>query len=137
MENYESYYDIRYPAAERSAGRPLRTSSAYPWHAAHGAVFGEKAGWERVNHYSVPGDESLRPRGWAGHHWSPCVETEHVAVRERAGLFDESSFAMIEIIGPGRRVVLRARLRRTRATGHPAPSSTPRRSTTAAASRWT
>ncbi len=100
VENYESYYDIRYPAAERSAGRPLRTSSAYPWHAAHGAVFGEKAGWERVNHYSVPGDESLRPRGWAGHHWSPCVETEHVAVRERAGLFDESSFSMIEVSGP-------------------------------------
>ena len=52
-ENYESYYDIRYPGAERAAGRPLRTSPAYAWHAAHGAVFGEKAGWERVNHYSI------------------------------------------------------------------------------------
>ena len=98
-ENYESYYDIRYPAAERAAGRPLRTSPAYPWHAAHGAVFGEKAGWERVNHYSVPGSEGLRPRGWAGREWSPCVQTEHEAVRERAGLFDESSFAAIEITG--------------------------------------
>ncbi|HVH21882.1 MAG TPA: FAD-dependent oxidoreductase [Pseudonocardia sp.] len=55
VENYESYYDIRYPAAERAAGRPLRTSPAYPWHAAHGAVFGEKAGWERVTYYSPPG----------------------------------------------------------------------------------
>jgi glycine cleavage system aminomethyltransferase T/glycine/D-amino acid oxidase-like deaminating enzyme len=99
-ENYESYYDIRYPAAERTTGRPLRTSPAYPWHAAHGAVFGEKAGWERVNHYSEPGSEQLRPRGWAGRHWSPCVETEHVAVREAAGLFDESSFSKIEISGP-------------------------------------
>jgi glycine cleavage system aminomethyltransferase T/glycine/D-amino acid oxidase-like deaminating enzyme len=100
VENYESYYDIRYPAAERSAGRPLRTSPAYAWHAAHGAVFGEKAGWERVNHYSEPGSEELRPRGWAGRLWSPCVETEHVAVREAAGLFDESSFAKISISGP-------------------------------------
>jgi len=100
VENYESYYDIRYPAAERSAGRPLRTSPAYPWHAAHGAVFGEKAGWERVNHYSEPGSEDLRPRGWAGRLWSPCVETEHRAVRESAGLFDESSFAKISISGP-------------------------------------
>ncbi|MHA6625159.1 GcvT family protein [Pseudonocardia sichuanensis] len=100
VENYESYYDIRYPSAEREAGRPLRTSPAYPWHAAHGAVFGEKAGWERVNHYSEPGSEDLRPRGWAGRLWSPCVETEHRAVRESAGLFDESSFAKISVSGP-------------------------------------
>ena len=32
-EVYETYYDIRYPGHERQAGRPLRTSSAYPWHA--------------------------------------------------------------------------------------------------------
>jgi 4-methylaminobutanoate oxidase (formaldehyde-forming) len=101
VENYESYYDIRYPAAERTSGRPLRTSPAYPWHAANGAVFGEKAGWERVNHYSTPGSEELRPRGWAGRHWSPCVETEHVAVREAVGLFDETSFSKIEVSGPG------------------------------------
>ena len=37
-EVYETYYDIRYPGHERQAGRPLRTSSAYPWHAEHGAV---------------------------------------------------------------------------------------------------
>ena len=50
-EVYETYYDIRYPGHERQAGRPLRTSSAYPWHAEHGAAFGEKSGWERVNWY--------------------------------------------------------------------------------------
>lgn len=99
VENYESYYDIRYPAAEREAGRPLRMSPAYPWHAANGAVFGEKSGWERVNHYSTPGDEGLRPAGWAGRHWSPCVETEHLAVRNAAGIFDETSFSKIEITG--------------------------------------
>ncbi len=99
-ENYESYYDIRYPGAEWAAGRPLRTSPAYAWHAAHGASFGEKAGWERVNHYATAGDEALRPRGWAGRHWSACVEPEHRAVRETAGLFDETSFAKIEITGP-------------------------------------
>ena len=100
VENYESYYDITYPAAERAAGRPLRLSPAHAWHAAHGAVFGEKAGWERVNHYSDPGPEELRPHGWAGRHWSPCVQPEHAAVRTAAGLFDESSFAKIEITGP-------------------------------------
>jgi glycine cleavage system aminomethyltransferase T/glycine/D-amino acid oxidase-like deaminating enzyme len=103
-EVYETYYDIRYPGHERLAGRPLRTSSAYPWHAAHGASFGEKSGWERVNWYesnAPAGDESLRPRGWAGMHWSPAIGAEHRAAREHAGLFDESSFAKLEIAGPG------------------------------------
>ncbi|HEY2180289.1 MAG TPA: FAD-dependent oxidoreductase [Solirubrobacteraceae bacterium] len=103
-EVYETYYDIRYPGHEREAGRPLRVSSAYGWHAEHGAAFGEKSGWERVNWYesnAADGDEALRPRGWAGMHWSPAIGAEHRATRERAGLFDESSFAKLEIAGPG------------------------------------
>ena len=103
-EVYETYYDIRYPGHERLAGRPLRISSAYPWHNDHQAAFGEKSGWERVNWYesnAAQGDESLRPRGWAGMHWSPAIGAEHRATRERAGLFDESSFAKLEIAGPG------------------------------------
>ena len=104
QEVYETYYDIRYPGHERQAGRPLRTSSAYPWHVEHEAAFGEKSGWERVNWYernAAAGDESLRPRGWAGMHWSPAIGAEHLATRERAGLFDESSFAKLEVAGPG------------------------------------
>jgi glycine cleavage system aminomethyltransferase T len=104
VENYESYYDIRYPAHERTAGRPLRVSPAYSWHAGHGASFGEKSGWERVNVYDTNAsadDEVWRPRGWAGRHWSPAVVTEHRAARESAALFDESSFAKIEVSGAG------------------------------------
>ncbi len=103
-EVYETYYDIRYPGHERQAGRPLRVSSAYGWHREHGAVFGEKSGWERVNWYARNeplGEESLRPRGWAGMHWSPAIGAEHRATREAAGLFDESSFAKLELSGPG------------------------------------
>ena len=105
-ETYESYYDIRYPNHERAAGRPLRLSPANRWHAEHGAAFGEKSGWERVNWYDsnaeLPGgDESLRPRGWAGEHWSPAIGAEHRATREAVALFDESSFAKLEIEGPG------------------------------------
>ncbi len=103
-EVYETYYDIKYPGHERQAGRPLRVSSAYGWHVAHGAAFGEKSGWERVNWYesnAAGGDEALRPRGWAGMHWSPAIGAEHRATRERAGLFDESSFAKLEVAGAG------------------------------------
>ena len=76
------------PRPRAPGGRPLRVSSAYAWHATHGAAFGEKSGWERVNWYeanAAAGDEALRPRGWAGMHWSPAIGAEHVACRERAG----------------------------------------------------
>ncbi|HTU94671.1 MAG TPA: FAD-dependent oxidoreductase [Solirubrobacteraceae bacterium] len=103
-EVYETYYDIRYPGHEREAGRPLRTSSAYAWHRDHNAAFGEKSGWERVNWYesnAAAGDESLRPRGWAGRHWSPAIGAEAMATRTAAALYDESSFAKLEVSGPG------------------------------------
>src|SRR4051794_16281653 len=103
-EVYETYYDIKYPGHERQAGRPLRVSAAYGRHEQLGAVFGEKGGWERVNWYepnAADGDEGLRPRGWAGELWSPAIGAEHRGTRERAGLFDESSFAKLAVRGPG------------------------------------
>jgi 4-methylaminobutanoate oxidase (formaldehyde-forming) len=103
-EVYETYYDIHYPNEEREAGRPLKVSSNYPWHVGHQAAFGEKSGWERVNWYesnAADGDPELRPRGWAGMHWSPAIGAEHRACRERAALFDESSFAKLEVSGTG------------------------------------
>ena len=108
-EVYETYYDIRYPGHEREAGRPLRLSAANGWHRSHGAAFGEKSGWERVNWYDSNadcGDEPLRPRGWAGHYWSSAIGAEHLATREAAGLFDESSFSKIEVEGPGAAALL-------------------------------
>ena len=47
------------------------------------------------------GDESLRPRGWAGRNWSPAIEAECLAAGERAVLIDQSSFAKIDVHGPG------------------------------------
>jgi len=34
-------------------------------------------------------------------HWSPAIGAEHTACREAAALFDETSFAKIEVSGPG------------------------------------
>jgi glycine cleavage system aminomethyltransferase T/glycine/D-amino acid oxidase-like deaminating enzyme len=103
-EVYETYYDVRYPGHERRAGRPLRLSPTYPRLEQLGAAFGEKSGWERANWFepnAAAGDESLRPRGWAGRLWSPAVGAEHRACREAAALFDETSFAKIEVSGEG------------------------------------
>ena len=104
VEVYSTYYDIKYPGQERQAGRPLRVSPTYERLRELGASFGEKAGWERANWFdpnAARGDESLRPRGWAGEIWSPAVGAEHRACREQAALFDETSFAKIEVFGRG------------------------------------
>jgi heterotetrameric sarcosine oxidase gamma subunit len=102
VENYRTYYDIPFPGRQRESARGLRRSPAYAWHREHHAAFAEKSGWERVDFYvsnAIRGDESLRPRGWTGRHWSPAIGAEHLGTRESVGLFDESSFAKIEVSG--------------------------------------
>jgi glycine cleavage system aminomethyltransferase T/glycine/D-amino acid oxidase-like deaminating enzyme len=105
-EVYQTYYDVHYPNEERLAGRQLRLSPAYPRLVELGAAFGEKSGWERPNWFGPNGAdrpeiEALRPRGWAGQHWDPAIGAEALATRQAAGLYDESSFAKIEVSGPG------------------------------------
>jgi glycine cleavage system T protein len=104
IEIYSTYYDIKYPGQERLAGRPLRTAPTYPRLQELDASFGEKSGWERASWFepnAAQGDESLRPRGWAGEVWSPAIGAEHRTCREAAALFDETSFSKIEVAGAG------------------------------------
>ncbi|HEY5628524.1 MAG TPA: FAD-dependent oxidoreductase, partial [Candidatus Limnocylindrales bacterium] len=110
-ENYATYYDIHYPNEERQAGRPLRLSPAYARLRDLGASFGEKSGWERPNWFTPNAHdptlgghealEALRPRGWAGEHWHPAIAAEAIATRRTAALYDETSFAKLELVGPG------------------------------------
>jgi 4-methylaminobutanoate oxidase (formaldehyde-forming) len=104
VEVYSTYYDIHYPNEERQAGRPLHLSPTYRRLTELGAAFGEKSGWERPNWFepnAASMDGLARPAGWAGHHWSAAIPAEHRATRERAGLFDETSFSKIEVSGRG------------------------------------
>ncbi len=115
IETYAQYYDIHFPAEERQTARPLRLSPAYHRLKELSAAFGEKGGWERPNWFERAkhpshwgeaernGDASPQhePKGWARHNWSPAIGVEHLATRERAGLFDETSFSKIEVLGPG------------------------------------
>jgi glycine cleavage system T protein len=103
-EIYATYYDVKYPGHERQAGRPLKVSPVNARHRDLGAAFGEKSGWERVNWYesnAAAGDESTRPEGWAGMLWSPAIGAEHLACRQSAALFDESSFSKLDVTGSG------------------------------------
>ena len=107
VEVYRTYYDIHYPNEEREAGRPLRRSPAYPRLVELECEFGEKSGWERPNWITRNvGDvgaafATVRPRGWAGEHWSEAIGAESIACRDRAVLFDETSFSKMELSGPG------------------------------------
>ncbi len=103
VENYQTYYDIRFPGHEVTAGRPLRTSPVYRWHLDRGAVMGEKNGWERVNHYGCDdgAEHGWRPDGWAARAVAPATAAEHRATRAAVGLYDETSFAKIAVRGPG------------------------------------
>lgn len=107
IETYAKYYDIHYPNEERTSARPLRLSPAYHRLKELDVVFGEKTGWERPNWFDsnlplpLPPSPVLQPpRGWTRPHWSPAIGIEHLATRERAGLFDETSFSKISVRGP-------------------------------------
>ncbi|UCE00973.1 MAG: aminomethyltransferase family protein, partial [Chloroflexota bacterium] len=71
-----------------------------------GAVFGEKFGWERVL-YLQPGKpwrmagEDQRKWGWGKPPYFERLRQEHQATRERACLYDLSSFGKIDVRGPG------------------------------------
>jgi glycine cleavage system T protein len=104
-ETYRYYYLLRYPFDHDELGRPKRVSPLHLRLQEAGAVFQVKHGWERAERCE-PGEQSRRAGpdqrafGWDRPPWLERVGDEHRAVRERAGLFDLSSFGKIEIRGP-------------------------------------
>ena len=56
--------------------------------------------WERPNWYAPQGVEPRDAYSFGRQNWFEHVGNEHRAVRERAGVFDQSSFAKFEMRGP-------------------------------------
>jgi 4-methylaminobutanoate oxidase (formaldehyde-forming) len=105
-EGVKYYYRLRFPNDENEWARPHRVSPVHFRLQEMGAVFGEKFGWERVNYFDP--DKPWRRMGADQRNWGwnrpPYFERvgkEHQATRERATLFDLSSFGKIEVRGPG------------------------------------
>jgi 4-methylaminobutanoate oxidase (formaldehyde-forming) len=100
------YYHLRYPQDENEWGRPLRTSPFYECLKERGAVFGFKNGWERVNYFD-PGQPwrqagaDQRSWGWQRPPYFDRVGAEVKAAREKAALFDMTSFGKIRVRGAG------------------------------------
>ena len=105
---YRHEYSIVHPRWQRDRQRDLRRSPFYEAQTELGAEFHLSGEWERPHWYESNeslleeyGDEIPERPEWEGKHWSPIAGAEHLAVRDRVGLFDQSSFVKIELSGSG------------------------------------
>jgi glycine cleavage system aminomethyltransferase T/glycine/D-amino acid oxidase-like deaminating enzyme len=92
-------YQDHWPFRQWSTARGVKRSILHERVAAAGACFGESAGWERPNWYARPGQQPSYEYGWGRQNWFDNHAQEHRAVREAAGLFEQSSFAKILVQG--------------------------------------
>ena len=101
LEAYGKHYTIGFPHEEYTSGRPRIVSPLYERLQGYRAVFGSKLGWERPNWFAPDGMEPRDEYSMGRQNWFDAVAAEHRAVREAAGVFDQSSFAKFELSGPG------------------------------------
>ncbi len=108
-EGFNKTYGIVHPREQWLSNRNVRVSPFYEREQALGAVFFETAGWERPQWYESNSrllaeyGERVMPRKyeWDARWWSPIINAEHLAMRDRAGIVDLSAFAVFDITGPG------------------------------------
>ena len=106
-EGFNKTYGIVHPAEQWSSNRNLRLSPFHERERALDAVFYEAVGWERphwygsnaplVEEYGVAGREAE----WESRWWSPIINAEHLAMRDRAAMFDLTAFCVFDVVGPG------------------------------------
>jgi dimethylglycine dehydrogenase len=98
VADYQHMYYCYKPAEQHEVGRGLRKSSLYDVLKKRGAQFGQVFGWERPRWYdrTDKGETfSFKRSNWWG-----AVREECLAVRDRVGLMDLSTFAKFEVVGP-------------------------------------
>jgi glycine cleavage system aminomethyltransferase T/glycine/D-amino acid oxidase-like deaminating enzyme len=108
-EGFNKTYGIVHPSEQWASNRNVRLSPFNARQRELGATFFEAAGWERPQWYdsNAPlleefGDRvTRRSAEWESRWWSPIINAEHLAMRERAGIFDLSAFTIFDIVGPG------------------------------------
>ncbi len=99
LEAYGKHYTVAFPHEEYESGRPLIVSPLYERLKKHRAVFGSKLGWERPNWFAPEGVEPADVYSMGRQNWFGPVGEEHRLVREKVGIFDQSSFAKYELAG--------------------------------------
>jgi glycine cleavage system aminomethyltransferase T/glycine/D-amino acid oxidase-like deaminating enzyme len=108
-EGFNKTYGIVHPSEQWASNRNVRLSPFWARECELGAFFFETAGWERPQWYesNAPlleefGDRIVRREAeWDSRWWSPIVNAEHLAMRERAAMFDLTAFCVFDVLGPG------------------------------------
>ena len=101
VELYGKHYTMKWPIEEPESAREIRRSPLYWMLKERGAVFGSKAGWERANWFAPKGCLPRDEPSFGRANWFDIVGEEHRAARERVAVIDQSSFAKMEVWGPG------------------------------------
>ena len=99
VESLGLLYAMHWPFRQTESARGVRRSVLHDRLAAAGACFGEVAGFERANWFAAPGTQPRYEYSYGRQNWFAQSAAEHQAVRERVGLFDESSFAKFVLKG--------------------------------------
>jgi len=99
LEAYGKHYTVAFPHEEYESGRPYIVSPLYQRLKGHRAVFGSKLGWERPNWFAPADMEPEDVYSMGRQNWFGPVGEEHRTVREKVGIFDQSSFAKYELAG--------------------------------------
>jgi len=99
LEAYGKHYTVGFPHEEYLSGRPAIVSPLYERLGKHRAVFGSKLGWERPNWFAPEGKAAEDVYSMGRQNWFDAVGEEHRHVREKVGIFDQSSFAKYELTG--------------------------------------
>ena len=92
-------YATHYPYRQYDTARGVRKSPLHDRLQAIGACHGEVAGWERPNWYAPEPGLARYEYSYGRQNWFEHSAAEHRAVRERVGLFDQSSFAKFRLEG--------------------------------------
>ena len=92
-------YQDHWPFRQWATARGVQKSILHDRVAAAGACFGESAGWERPNWYARKGQAPAYEYGWGRQNWFTNNAEEHRAVRERVGVFEQSSFSKLLVEG--------------------------------------
>ncbi len=105
-DQYRDVYVAHHPVEPGVSARDIRFSPFEERQRELGGVFFNVATWERpqwyeANAHLAEGLPSLSRDEWSRRHWSPIAVAEHLATRERAGLFDMTPLYRIEVTGPG------------------------------------
>jgi glycine cleavage system T protein len=106
VEGLGLLYAMHWPQRQYATARPARLSPVHERLAARGACFAETAGWERPGWFGAPGTAPAYDYSYGRTAWFGNWAAEHRAVRQRAGLFDLSSFGKLLLQGRDAEAVL-------------------------------